>query len=696
MNKFYTSVERYGNSILYRGYEGHRKIKERIKFKPTLFVKSEKGTSEWTELYGSRVEPVKFDSMRDAKEFIDMYKDMDNYPIYGNTRYISQYIQEQFPRDIPFETSTINITAFDIEVFSGDGFPEPKQATRKIQSISLCNNQSDQFYSWGLKDFDTKENQTYFQFNTEIELLTHFINWWSSPVNTPDVLTGWNSETFDIPYLVNRIINILGEEAAHKLSPWKRVSGRTMKTRFGDDALTYEISGIQCLDYLQLFKKFGFTYGPQENYKLDHIAEVVLGEKKVDWSDDYNNLEDLYNRNHQLYIEYNIQDVNLIKRFEEVLHFIELAYIMAFKGGVNATDSLGTTTIWDTLIFRELALQKVTIPPSTKKFKEKYPGAYVKPPTPGFYHWVMAFDLDSLYPLTMSQYNMSPETLIDGQFNSDVTVDGVVNGFVNPLKNTTLTPNGIYFKSVEEQEGVFPKIIKKIFAERKAIKKRMLEARSAYETETDIIAKERLRVLADQLDNEQFSRKLLLNSLYGATGSQYFRYFDLRIAEGITAAGQASNFVAEKAINDFCKRATNTPNKDYVIAMDTDSVVGSSIINVNGDNMTIADYFDSLSLWENESRGVKIGDGITPSLNLSNGNVENNRVVYAMRHKVKKRLFKVTSETGNSVTVTEDHSIMAYNSISDTIVELSPRDLDPKIHKIINIMDTDTGGTDEF
>ena len=569
---FYTNVTRYGNMILYRGYENGKKVSHKIKYAPTLFVSSPKG--DWTSLSGDKCAPIKFDTMREAKEWVQQNKEVAGRKIFGNTRYISSFINEYFPGKIEFDRNLINVTTIDIEVASDDGFPEPEEASKEITAICLKNNVDNTYYVFGVGDYDVnkalmKTNRVvYIKCLNEAMLLQKFLDHWSTPSHTPDVITGWNSRFFDIPYLVNRI-NRLIPGAQKKLSPWGMVDERVINSVRGKQQ-TYEIGGIEHLDYLELFKKFGYSYGPQESYSLNHISHVVLGEKKLSY-EEHGDLFSLYKFDYQKFIDYNIKDVELVDRIEDKTGLITLAMTIGYKGGVNYGDTFGTTAIWDTIIYRDLYANKVAIPFSEDKIKTPYPGGYVKEPIVGLHKNVVSFDLNSLYPSLIMQYNMSPETIASGE-TTPLDVESILrNPSIVDNRGKAVAANGQYFNI--NKLGVLPKIINDLYSERVDIKKSMLKGQQELQKADKNDKQDIYRIERDITINEnrQMAIKILLNSLYGALGNKYFRFFDQRIAEGITLTGQLTIRWAENAVNGWLRRLLNT-DTDYVIAIDTDSV----------------------------------------------------------------------------------------------------------------------------
>ena len=575
--EFYTNVTRYGNNLLYRGYKDGHRFTDRVKFAPTLYVADPNGTAY--TMNGVRVSPKLFDTMREVKDYTEQWKDVGgaDKTLYGNTNFISQFIQEKWPDEIPFDRDTINVSSIDIEVASDEGFPKPEEANYPVISIVIRNNVDNIYYVWGLNEYNPStcsiesvsgNDIVYVQCGDERELLLRFLAHWNSDRHCPDVITGWNTRFFDIPYLANRVGKTLGEDHVKKLSPWGLVNQREI-TVMGRTQQYYDLTGIASLDYLELFKKFGYSYGAQESYKLDHIAHVVLGERKLSY-DDYTGLHDLYKHDHQKFIDYNIKDVELVERLEDKMGLITLAMTMAYRGGVNYTDTLGTTAIWDSIIYRDLCNQGVVIPPNEEKFKSDYPGGYVKPPQVGLHEWVVSFDLNSLYPNIIVEWNMSPETIVENE-RLDVNADMVVNGLTNPKPEYALASNGVFFD--KDKQGVLPKIIVQYYDERRKIKKQMLEAQQLKE-KADKNDKQLIYSIERDIarfENQQMAIKILMNSLYGALGNKYFRYFDLRMAEAITLTGQSVIRWAETHVNDFMSKIVGKED-DYVIAIDTDSI----------------------------------------------------------------------------------------------------------------------------
>ena len=561
--RFYTNVQLIGNQILVRGVENGKRFENRDEFYPTLFVKTKK-ESKYRTLSGESVEPIKPGTIRDCREFYKKYEGVDGFEIYGNDRYIYQYISENYPEDeIKFDISKIKLVTLDIEVASEGGFPDVESASEEILSISIQDYTTKKIITWGVKPFNnTRKDVTYHYCPSEYELLNHFINYWM--VDVPDVITGWNIQMYDVPYICKRLNRVLGEKLMKRFSNWGLVTEGEVFIN-GRKHTVFDVGGLTQLDYLDLYKKF--TYKAQESYRLDYIAEVELGQKKLDHSE-YDTFKDFYTKGWQKFIEYNIIDVELVDRLEDKMKLIELAITMAYDAKANYADVFSQVRMWDTIIYNYLKQRNIVIPPKEKSEKDsKYAGAYVKEPVPGLYDWIVSFDLTSLYPSLIMQFNISPETLVEDKHPS-ITVDKVLNQNLTfeLYKDYAVCANGSMYR--KDVKGFLPELMEKIFKERSIYKKKMLAAKQQYEkTPTKELEKEIARC-----NNIQMARKIQLNSAYGACGNQYFRYYKLENAEAITLSGQVAIRWIENKLNQYLNKILKTQEVDYVIASDTDSV----------------------------------------------------------------------------------------------------------------------------
>jgi DNA polymerase elongation subunit (family B) len=587
--KFYTHFTRHGNNILVRGYRNGKRFAEKIDYNPTLYLPSQKPT-EYKTLDGYFVAPTQMGSLRDATEFIKQYESVDNFKIYGSTNFPYVFINEAYPGKVDYDSTMLRIANIDIEVGSENGFPEPEHASEPITAITIKTNGHS--YVIGCGDYtNTRTDVTYTKCKDENQLITKFLEIWQSI--DMDVVTGWNIQFFDIPYIYNRICRLFDEDVAKKLSPWRKIGERTT-TIHNKQQTAFDLVGIAILDYLELYKKF--TYTQQENYRLDTIASIELGEQKLDYSE-YESLHQLYKHDYQKFIEYNIKDVELVDRLDEKMKFIDMVLALAYDAKVNLTDVFTQVRMWDTLIHNHLIANNIVVPQNVRTPKdEQYAGAYVKEPVPGKYDWVVSFDLNSLYPHLIMQYNVSPDTIMSGM-RKQVTVDDLLNSKINHDGEYCMTANGQYFR--KDVQGFLPAMMQRMYDDRVLYKNKMIEAQKDLEKTKDKAQRYEIEKQISKYKNIQMAKKIQLNSAYGALGNQYFRFFDIRQAEGITLSGQLSIRWIGVKLNQYMNKLLKTSEVDYVIASDTDSVylhLGPLVDMVYGSKNTpkekIVDFID--------------------------------------------------------------------------------------------------------
>ena len=557
---FYTNVQLVGDNIHYLGYEDGQRIQRKFKFSPTLFIVTNKQTKHRT-LDGRYAKPVKFDSVREARQFVEKYKEVPNFEVHGYDRYLYQFISKEFPDEVDYDFKGMNIMSLDIEVACENGFPNVRECAEEMLSITVQDYQTRKLKVFGTRPYkNTRDDVEFILCDGEEHLLRCFLDYWIQ--NFPDILTGWNVDGYDVPYICGRLERLFGEKEMKLMSPWGIVKREEIEVK-GREQIFYRMLGINVIDYLDLYKKF--TYTNQESYRLDHIAFVELGQRKVDHNE-FENFKDFYTKDWQKFIDYNIVDVELVSRLEEKMKLIELAVALAYDAKVNMQDVYYQVRMWDTLIYNFLNKKGIVVPPGKRSDKdEKYAGAYVKEPTAGRYNWVVSFDLNSLYPHLIMQYNISPETLVEKRHPS-ATVNGLLSQSVEVPEEFCLCANcAMYRKDIH---GFLPEMMKKIYDERVQSKKLMILAKQEYEkTPTKELEKS-----ISKYNNIQMARKIQLNSAYGAIGNQYFRYYNIINAEAITLSGQVSIRWIEHKMNTYLNNLLKTEKKDYVIASDTDSI----------------------------------------------------------------------------------------------------------------------------
>jgi len=606
MKDFYTSVGVHGSKILFRGIKNGKKVNEKLNYNPKLYTISRTGSTPYKTITGESLQELPPKSLYEAKKFIKDNKDIAGFKIFGNQRFEYAYIADKYQTNIEWDLSLITIFNIDIEVGSENGFPDPETAVEPITAITI--KKGGKYFVFGCGDFNNSHDDVrYIKCKNEIELIQYFLDFWTS--DYPDIVTGWNIKFFDINYIINRIINIFGEEKAKEISPWGNYYERTAFVA-GKSQKNYVISGVAVLDYLELYKKFAPRGKSQESYRLDAIANVEIGEKKLTY-DEYGNLHTLYRDNYQKFIEYNIHDVGLVDRLDGKLKLIELALTLAYDSKCNYEDVFTQVRMWDAIIYNHLLKRNIIIPPNEEHVKKSaYVGAYVKDPKVGMHKWIASFDLDSLYPHLIMQYNISPEMFIEPtNWPKNITPINDIDDMLEKkrdlsflkLYDITATPNGQFFS--RKKQGFLAEIMETMYTDRKVYKKKMLESKKELQSVTNESERKRIENQIARYDNLQLAKKVSLNSAYGALGNEFFRFFDVRQASAVTTAGQLSIRWIEKKMNDFMNTLLKTNNVDYVIASDTDSIylsmdklIQETILktNPNAETNEIIDFMDKV------------------------------------------------------------------------------------------------------
>ena len=485
-DNFYTNVVCIGNNILYRGIKNGKRVNEKIAYQPTLYLPTKKET-KFKTLFGESLEPKRFENIREARDFVKRYDEVGNFKIYGNNRYEYAFIAEKEGGSTEYDTEKVSICVIDIEVSSSNGFPDPYIAQEPITAICLRFVRGETII-FGCGEYDNIDQKfTYVKCEGEWELCKKFLQYWQD--NCPDIISGWNIKFFDIPYLFNRFNKLLGEKETKRLSPWGLINERKVFA-MNKENIAYELIGVATWDYMELYRWYAPGGKSQENYRLDTIANSEIGEKKLSY-DEYDNLHSLYRLNYQKFIDYNAYDTELIIRLDDKLRLFDMGLTLAYDTKCNYEDIFAQTRMWDALIYNYLLDQNIIVPPKSVGSKdERFEGAYVKDPQIGMHKWVASFDLDSLYPHLMMQYNLSPEMLVDPQdytpemrelISQGVSVDKLISKQIDlsDLKGVTLTPNGQFFKT--EKQGFLPKMLEEMYEDRKKYKKLMLHSEQEYE-----------------------------------------------------------------------------------------------------------------------------------------------------------------------------------------------------------------------
>lgn len=559
MSGVYTNYRQYGDAILVREVIDGQPSMKRVEYSPTLYLRSSK-TTPYKNIYGESLNPKYFDTIKEAKLFQKQFEGTSQ-EVFGNAYFDNQYIIEQYPQSIDFKFEDVSILSIDIETQTESGFPDPDIAQEEVLLITVKNYHTKERVTFGTKPYGKNDDHYVFCENETI-LLKKFVSFFRKV--SPDIITGWNIKFFDVPYLVNRVIRVLGDSFAKKFSPWGIVFPKTYKTKFNKEVVSYDIYGVSMLDYMELYTKF--TYVKREDYRLDTIAEIELGKQKL--KSPHPTFKDFYTKDWDLFVEYNIVDTELVDALEDKLRLIELAVTMAYDAKCNFSDVFSAVRTWDSLINSYLSERNIIASPIVEREKEKLIGAFVQSAKGEVYDWVVSFDATSLYPSIIMHSNISPETLLPESFecspekllSGEVSTDGFRG------RNVALTANGRVFK--KDVRGIFPTITERIFEDRVKYKKLTIAAKAEMAKNPS----EELKKTISKYNNIQMARKILLNSLYGASGNVYFRYFSHPIAEGVTLTGQYIIKKVAEDVNAHLNEMFGTSEQVYVVYSDTDSV----------------------------------------------------------------------------------------------------------------------------
>jgi DNA polymerase elongation subunit (family B) len=357
--------------------EGKRVTRD-VTFNPYLYL--ETPTGDKMSIYGTKVKKRVFNTQYDRTKYI---ADSGNRRLFENIPTVQQFLLETFWRENEtpeFTQHPLRMVFLDIETFSPDSFPNTEDPTHTVNVITCYDTFSKRFHTFGLNPYDNKaDNVIYYHCKNERALFIKFIEYIES--DFPDILSGWNSEFFDIPYIINRIERLLGQEYVNRLSPTGYVYDRMMRGKFGKEVKRYYISGIACIDYLDIYKRFCLKL--RESYKLDAIGEVELNERKVDYGGI--NLATLSETDWDTFVKYNIQDVNLLVKLEEKLQYVALLRMLSYVGLTTLEGAMGTISVINgALTIKARKRQEIIATFVRPQAEGKNPGAYVAEPKHGF------------------------------------------------------------------------------------------------------------------------------------------------------------------------------------------------------------------------------------------------------------------------------------------------------------------------
>ena len=549
-----------------------------MSFNPYLYIETTmKGDA--TSIFET---PVRKRLFKDTRHRSNFLKDCGTNRVFENLRPEQQFLIDTYHKqneDLEFGRHPLKIQYVDIEVYCPDVFPTPEEAAQPINVITIYDSIDKCFYTWGTKRLEKKiKNCEYVYCETEQQLLECYLNYVSRSM--PDIISGWNSEGFDMPYIINRSARVLGEESIKKLSPVENIYSRLTTGAFGKQQQRWYISGVSCIDYLDVYKKF--SIGLRESYKLDSIAELELGSRKVDYGN--TNLSALADDDWQLFVEYNVQDVNLLVELEDKLRYLELLRMLAYTGLTTFESAMGTLSVITGATVIKARSKRLVVPTFIKDNinNSKYEGAYVGEPQRGFQHDIISFDANSLYPNTMISLNLSPETKVGKVTHKDETHVYVrhVSGkefklshkdFLKFVHDEKIAVSKAKVLFSQKKKGNMPEIVDNIYQQRVEVKKQLKKLKIKL-SKMDKSHEDYKKILreSEQLDIKQFTLKILINTVYGYFGTKHAPIGDPDIARSITLTGQAVIKQSNEILRNYIKEHGVT-GLDPVIYNDTDS-----------------------------------------------------------------------------------------------------------------------------
>jgi DNA polymerase elongation subunit (family B) len=545
-------------------------------YNPYLYVEINSETNK-KSIFNTSLKKKEFKNQYERSKFI---KESGTKRLFENLSVNQQFLIDTFWKDHESEDfikHDLKIGILDIETYSPDEFPIPEAANHPVNIITIFDSISKKYYSWGLKDYTNNDDEVIYKYcKDEKVLLKSFID--HCEKDYYDVLTGWNSNLFDLPYLINRIRNLLGDDEVNRLSPTKRVYFRSMRGQFGKEQIRWFVDGVSCIDYLDVYKRFCLTN--RDSYKLDNIGGIELGETKVDYGN--TNLSSLADDNWQTFVDYNIQDVKLVVKLEKKLQYITLLRMLSHIGLTTMEAAMGSMGVIVGACairgkHRGQIIPTFIRPPDNGTQNE---GAYVKDPVRGFQKYVVSFDANSLYPSTMITLNLSPETKMGKVIKKDETTITILDANHNEHKlsnenfkklvtkeELTISKAGVLF--TQKRKGLIPEVVDHYYGLRVKVRRELnkLKKQLSDSGSNDQHVKDEI----NRLNIKQQTIKVLINSVYGALGNKVFPLGDDDLARSITLTGQAVAKTGNKILNEYVRELCGKDIPDISLYSDTDS-----------------------------------------------------------------------------------------------------------------------------
>jgi DNA polymerase elongation subunit (family B) len=585
--------------------DGER-VERLIPFKPHIYFEHKNG-KDGLSIFKTPLQKREFENGFDRRKWVDsagIDRIFDNLPpeqqflidTYGDSKDQSAFVE-----------NPLRIFYLDIEVYSPDEFPKADEAKHPVNLITLFDSLDGKYHTWGTDAYKgTESNVIYTECTSESALFRAFMNYWTT--NYPDVVTNWNGDGFDIPYIVNRTERLFGADYPKRLSPTGRIWSTEKLDRFKNPITEWNIQGVSCIDYLKAYKKF--SRNERESYTLGYIGELEVDEGKIDHE---GSLAELADKDWDTFVKYNIRDCKILVKMEHKLHFLELCRMIAYKGLTKFEKALATNNVVAGAFALQARKVNLIIPTFNYEKGGKPPGGLVRYPENGFNDDITSFDAKSLYPNTIISMNLSPETKLgqtytDDNFTFVTTVRGKEFKLRNDEFKAWMVKNNVC-KSVhgtlftQNVKGIIPSIIEDIYSDRiVSQKKKDKYSRKLAKLKPDDVEYLNINKRVQEEDTMQYTLKILMNSIYGTFGNHHSCLYDLDCAGSITLTGQETNAQAVLAVRNYI-RDVHKCDVPFLIYGDTDSIY-----------ITLRPLFDHLGikLLKSEERIVGKAMEITP------------------------------------------------------------------------------------
>ena len=693
---YYSSFYQTGNKVFIRkiNLDGSR-TNYSLDYKPKLYIVSDDINCEFKNLNGEELQEIEFSSIKSAKEYAEAYQGK----MYGFPRWGYSALDDEFPYDIEYDFDDLRIAYIDIETKSDTHYSTVANPDQPVVLIQIL--YKDIYYIFGTDIYISYNNNVkYIKCRNEEDLLKKFVQLFRK--FDLDIISGWNSQGYDIPYLYSRMSSLGLLDTFKKLSHFNMIDTNEVEV-FGKKQLRVDIKGIQHLDLIELIKKFDNK--KYENYKLDTVANAILKKRKVQYK---GSLDELRVTNFEEFVNYGLRDVELLAEIESVKNLIRMVVTVAYLDKTNYIDAFSQVRMWDVRCMGFLKHEyKIQVPYLIAKedddfveSDDKFEGAFVYKPKPNKYEWVMSDDVQSMHPSIIMSFNISPETYVG---NSKKNVEFFLKDNAKHTRsliddNVACLANGAMFD--RSYEGFMPKLVRIVFNMRidaknqsKIHKKLISQYQKELKDNDTIELRDLIKVNKEKFiryDTLQNALKVKINAFFGFLGNKWSRFFQLDMAEGITLTSQVMLKSGADEVISIIKEATATED-DILLYGDTDSVAGNSLVYVDGKQIPIEElyerYNDYIYKDEYNQNFVKpiSNNVLTKSMDMLTGEIQDKQIKYVMKHRVKKQMYRIKFND-TFVDVTQDHSVIIKRNYR--YMSVPPSELNQKTDKIIKILNS--------